>query len=248
MVCFVGESFYNYLGKVKNHQLHPKLMKDFEKKETVDPDWHRNTIGGLWDEIGKHQFNFLVKNGLEPEHYLLDIGCGSLRGGVHFIRYLSDGHYFGIDKNQKLLDAGRDIELQRYKLKSKKITLLKTDNFDFTSFNQKFEFAIAQSVFTHISLNSIIMCLAKIETVLLQGGKFFATFLENPKGKLNLEPIERHPYSGKKTYTYFDKDPFHYDFSTFQWVCQNTDLKVDYIGNWNHPAGPGSMMMLFTKL
>jgi len=218
-----------------------------EKKKKPEEEWHRKAVGGLWDEIGKHQFDFLVEQGLKPEHYLLDVGCGSLRGGRHFINYLEDGHYFGIDTNQKLLDAGRNIELKRYNLQSKKITVQHTDNFDFLSFNQKFEYAIAQSVFTHISLNSILMCLMKIDKVLVKGGKFFATFLENPSGKLNLQPIERHPYSGKKAFTFFDRDPFHYDFNTFEWACEGADLKVEYIGNWNHPAGPGQMMMLFTK-
>jgi len=64
--------------------------------------WWREEIGGLWEKIGELQFNFLVKNGLEPKHFLLDIGCGSLRGGIHFIRFLEECHYFGIDKNQEL--------------------------------------------------------------------------------------------------------------------------------------------------
>ena len=28
---------------------------------------------------------------------LIDIGCGALRGGVHFVRHLDPGHYFGMD-------------------------------------------------------------------------------------------------------------------------------------------------------
>jgi len=217
------------------------------KRENWEEDWHRKGVGGFWNEIGKHQFNFLVKQGLKPEHYLLDVGCGSLRAGVHFIRYLKEGHYFGIDKNQKLLDAGRDIEIKRYALQSKKFTLLQTDEFDFSSLNQKFDYAIAQSVFTHIRINSMIMCLLKIEKVLVKQGKFYATFGENPQGKFNLEPIECHPTTGEKIITYFDKDPFHYDFGTFQWICEGTNLKVEYLGSWGHPRGTDSKMMLFTK-
>ena len=47
-------------------------------KAQIDPAM---AIGGLWDEMGKHQFEFLQSKGLEPQHKLLDIGCGSLRGG-----------------------------------------------------------------------------------------------------------------------------------------------------------------------
>lgn len=43
---------------------------------------HRGAVGGMWDQIGKLQFEFMVKHGLKPEHKFLDIGCGSLRGGA----------------------------------------------------------------------------------------------------------------------------------------------------------------------
>ena len=54
-------------------------------------------IGGHWEALGKLQFDYLVANGLKPGHRLLDIGCGTLRGGRHFIRYLAPGGYTGID-------------------------------------------------------------------------------------------------------------------------------------------------------
>lgn len=39
----------------------------------------REKVGGLWEQLGSLQFEYLVRNGLEPHHFLLDIGCGSLR-------------------------------------------------------------------------------------------------------------------------------------------------------------------------
>ena len=59
---------------------------------------HRELVGGLWEELGVLQFEFLVKRGLKPHHRLLDVGCGALRGGVHFVRYLDPGCYHGIDR------------------------------------------------------------------------------------------------------------------------------------------------------
>jgi hypothetical protein len=46
---------------------------------------HRELIGGLGELMGDHQLQFLVDQGLKPEHRLLDIGCGSLRLGVKAI-------------------------------------------------------------------------------------------------------------------------------------------------------------------
>ena len=68
---------------------------------------HRQMVGGLWDEMGQLQFDFLVRQGLSPEHRLLDIACGCLRGGVHFVRYLQPGNYYGVDVNAPLLERGR---------------------------------------------------------------------------------------------------------------------------------------------
>lgn len=218
----------------------PFIKRPIEK--LINPNWHRNAVGGLWEEIGKLQFDFLVARGLKPEHYFLDVGCGSLRGGIHFIQYLERGHYFGIDKSKELLDAGRNIELKRCNLMVKNPTLVQMDNFDFQSLNQKFDYALAQSVFAHLPLSTIIRCIMNIEKVLVQEGQFYTTFFENPRGKFNLDPIV-HPHG---VTTHFDKDAFHYDFETFQWVCKGTKLKVEYIGNWNHPTN--QMMMVFTKI
>jgi hypothetical protein len=58
--------------------------------------WHRRRVGGMWEEIGRLQFDFLLSKGLQSRHFLLDIGCGSLRGGIHFIGFLDAGRYDGI--------------------------------------------------------------------------------------------------------------------------------------------------------
>src|SRR5260370_28821072 len=85
---------------------------DIEKiQNVVNAGHHREVVGGQWDEIGQLQFYFLKKNGLRADHSLLDIGCGCLRGGVHFIEYLEPDRYVGLDINQPLLDAVYDIEL-----------------------------------------------------------------------------------------------------------------------------------------
>ena len=85
----------------------------------VELGHHRRLIGDLWEEMGQKQLDFLIGEGLRPEHKLLDVGCGALRGGLHFIRYLDVGNYVGIDINQSLLDAGYEIELAQCGLKAR---------------------------------------------------------------------------------------------------------------------------------
>jgi len=207
------------------------------------PGWHKRAVGGMWEEMGKLQFEYMVSQGLQPEHYLLDVGCGSLRGGIHFVRYLETGHYSGIDSNARLLKAGRR-ELKKQTLDDRKPVLVQTDTFDFQVLHRSFDCALAVSVFTHISLNSITLCLMNMENVLKPGGRFYATFFENPQGKRNLRPLAQLG-SDRNRQTYFDRDPYHYDFATFEWICEGTTLTAQYIGDWNHPRS--QKMMLFVK-
>ncbi len=209
----------------------------------LDHDWHRRTIGNthLWDELGLVQLNFLKEQGLEPHHYLLDVGCGPLRAGVHFLRYLEPGHYYGIEKYADVLALAQEIELPRYGVADREPHLLANELFEFERFGRKFDYAIAQSVFTHLPVNSIIRCLMNADRALAEGGKFYATFWENPKGKFHLEDI-RQP--GNKL-THFDADSFHYDLATFEWICEGTGLTVEHLGQWGHPQK--QEMLVFTK-
>ena len=52
---------------------------------------HREYVGGMWESIGRLQFDFLINQGMKPESILLDIACGCLRLGVHAIPYLNKG-------------------------------------------------------------------------------------------------------------------------------------------------------------
>ena len=208
-----------------------------------DPEWHRRAIGYVeeWDVHGRRQLEYLQEQGLRPEHYFLDVGCGPLRGGVHFIDYLEHGHYYGIDENAGVLETARDVELKRYRVEDKNPTLKAMGDFDFPSLGQTFDYAWAQSVFTHLPLNKIIRCVMRMEQVLNTGGKFLFTFYENPDGKRNLEPIRQSP----QVVSHFDADSFHYDHATFAWIAEGTSLDVEYRGDWGNPRN--QKVAVFTK-
>ncbi|MET3698897.1 methyltransferase family protein [Bacillus oleivorans] len=219
---------------IKNH------YKDLILTESqIINNQHRDAVGGLWEEIGKLQFEFLVKNGLKPEHSLLDVGCGALRGGIHFINYLYTKNYYGIDINPFLMDAGIK-ELEKASLLEKKPYLLVNGDFQFDLFNQKFDFALAQSLFTHLPLNHIHRCLINISKVLKEGGKFYATFFET-ENKFALDGI----IQSNEIVTYLDSDPYHYHFSVFTYLIEGLPLTVQYIGDWKHPRN--QKMVCFSK-
>jgi SAM-dependent methyltransferase len=121
--------------------------------------FHRSFVGGLWEEIGRWQLEFLKEQGLAPHHLLLDAGCGALRGGIHLVPYLYDGHYYGFDINASLIEAGR-LELANTAI-TKTPHLLVDDGFNASRFGVRFDIILAQSLFTHLFANSIVRCLVE---------------------------------------------------------------------------------------
>ncbi len=183
---------------------------------------HRRYVGDLWDEIGWLQFDFLINNGLQPYHYLLDIACGSLRGGVHFIPYLDTGHYLGIDKESDLLRAGIEQELSPELCESKKPQFLVSNAFEFENFTVRPDYALAQSLFTHLPPPMISACFKKLRSVIQQNGVFYATFFETESPVSNPKIPHDH---GHFAYTRQEMENFG---TQNGWHAQ-------YIGNWNHP-------------
>lgn len=200
---------------------------------------HRNFVGGMWDVIGPLQFTFMKNVGLRPEHKLADVGCGSLRGGVHFIRYLNPGNYYGLDINQSLLD-GAAVEVSDAGLTDKAPKLLRADDFTVAQFGVKFDYAISVSLFTHLFLNHIVRCLTCVAIALKPGGKYFSTFFEAPRSPC-LETITHQPGG---IVTNYDSNPFHYSFAELEYAGRLAGLRCERIGDWGHPRA--QKMLCFT--
>ncbi len=204
-------------------------------EEAVRLGDHRGVIGGLWTEIGELQMSFLKANGLRPSDHLIDIGCGSLRGGVHFAAYLEPHHYWGIDSNLSLLDAAYALEVPAAGLGARlgRDSLVCNEEFDFGLFGREFDVAIAQSLFTHLSANRIRLCLCRLAAALKPGGRLFATYFEAPEDHPWDEPI-MHP-QGVLTYGF--KDPFHYRLSELKDLSDSLPWRLIWSGDWGHPRG-----------
>jgi len=207
-----------------------------EVTTAVEAGLHRELVGGLWDELGDFQLKLLTRYGLSSEHYLLDIGCGSLRGGIHFVRYLNSSHYFGSDLSPALLNAGYERELMPLGLDAKlpRSNLITDSQFKFHKFNQTFERALALSVFTHLPLNSLRICLENLSNVMQPGGIFHATFFELPEYKRTSSEFEHAPAG---IITHGDADPYHYRYSDLEFAARGLPWRVKYEGEVGHPRG-----------
>lgn len=218
-------------------------MVDYKEpftKEEIKEGLHRVRVGGKWDQLGKLQNRFMKSQGMQPHHYLLDVGCGALRAGRKFVRYLEPGHYYGIDINETLLDAGYRRELgPKMKEKLPRENLAAVDRFECDMFGVQFDYAIAQSVFTHVPLNHVRLALHQVAKVLKPGGVFYATIFEAPTD-LPLDgvlPVAHGLYQETNSFWYYASD--------MEWAASFGPWEYRYIGDWKHPRK--QQMVAFTR-
>ena len=131
-----------------------------------------------YDLIAAMTFNLLTTLGLRQHHSVLDIGCGSLRIGRLLIPYLNRGKYFGVEPNEWLVEEGIKRELGGALLEIKRPTFFFSDSPEtLTQAKISFDFALAQSIFSHCGLDLIKNWLSAISRSLLEDGALVATFL-----------------------------------------------------------------------
>jgi hypothetical protein len=94
----------------KNHQDFYAESVEFKLRKGRP---HRNLGSHLFDaEHGTSGKGFIKKLsalGLKPEDTCVDYGCGTLRLGIHVIKYLQPGAYWGMDISEFLLEEGRKL-------------------------------------------------------------------------------------------------------------------------------------------
>ena len=196
-------------------------LKDYARhtdlRVAADP---QEAAGGLWETLGRLQLDFLRSEGLGHTHRLLDIGCGTLRAGRHFIRYLEAGNYTGTELSARAFEAAREL-VEREGLAGKKPRLVHVadGNFRFEALAAApFDFLLAQSVFTHLMDTHIEQCFAHLHKVMHATSRFYFTFLPSHA-----------PYRSTP------KD-FHYPFQFFDELAHRHQLSlIDLSARYAHP-------------
>lgn len=126
-----------------------------------------------WKFKRDFQINFLLQQGLQPHQEFIDIGCGTLRGGIPIIDYLQPGKYTGIDSREEVIKEGYK-ELKDVRLEHKHPQLLTTTALDKVSLPRKYDMAWSFSVLIHMSNEELHKCMDFIARHLAKGGTFFA--------------------------------------------------------------------------
>lgn len=94
-----GRAIYDRIArKLREGRRHPTLGFHPDRG---DADWWQAGEGRFRKVV--HVFKIL------PKHRVIDYGCGTLRLGGHFIRFLDRGNYFGLDVSADLIGIGREL-------------------------------------------------------------------------------------------------------------------------------------------
>jgi SAM-dependent methyltransferase len=152
------------------------LMKEFSWFVTSNQAARRHSKVGplhLWQRKRQFQIKFLRQAGLQPDHFLLDVGCGTLRGGIPLIDYLQAGHYYGIESRPSVLDEAR-AELREANLEEKRPVLQVVTELGAVDLGVQFDVIWAYAVLIHMHDEVANECFALVQKHLADDGSFYA--------------------------------------------------------------------------
>lgn len=138
---------------------------------------YKQLLGGKrehWEMRGKAQLDFLRSQGLREDDVLADIGCGPIRAGEYFIRFLEAGNYIGIDYNGSFIEAARKLVVDKG-LEAKEPLLRHIQDFALPDRAADAGYAIAFSVLNHCNDAQRQSFFRNVGDGLAAGAKVFVT-------------------------------------------------------------------------
>ena len=127
-------------------------------------------VGGNYQAFGIMQRELLIQHGLRPDHYVVDVGCGSGRLGSALAQFLR-GSYLGIDVVPELLAYARKRCPAHWRFEV-------AEGLTIPSGTSQADFICFFSVFTHLLHEESYRYLQEAVRVLKPRGRIVFSFLE----------------------------------------------------------------------
>ncbi|KAK8508759.1 hypothetical protein V6N13_090733 [Hibiscus sabdariffa] len=125
---------------------------------------HHSNYGEPWAG-GRDVFEYLAESShLTANSRVLEIGCGTLRVGVHFIWYLKPEHFHCLERDELSLMAAFRYELPSQGLLHKRPLIVRGEDMDFTKFGSDvlYDLIYASAVFLHMPDNLVWVGLERL--------------------------------------------------------------------------------------
>ncbi|MBB5517216.1 class I SAM-dependent methyltransferase [Amphiplicatus metriothermophilus] len=178
--------------------------------------------------MGATQFALAISLGLQEEHRVLDVGCGSLRAGKYFIQYLLPDRYFGIEPNAHLWRTALEKEVGQDITKIKRPRFSAREDFQFDDSGVAFDCVLAQSIFSHTGFDQFEMALRVIRNQLKPDGQFLFTAIDEESSSYAKS------LSGEEKKGWAYPSCVRYRRETVLAACRQTGLVAETVG-WHHP-------------
>jgi ubiquinone/menaquinone biosynthesis C-methylase UbiE len=123
-------------------------------------------------------YNYLLEQGLQPEHVFLDVGCGACRTAQKVVPYLHAGNYYGLDRMPELIEYGLNEIFEESTVfdKSPKFSVNSEFNVDFV--DKPVDFIWCQSLMSHLDEHDIKKCLNSVKRVCHENTKVYFTYFQ----------------------------------------------------------------------
>lgn len=167
----------------------------------------------------------------------MDIGAGDLVLGERLAEIGEPAIYYVQDLSRPSLEAGL-ARLEEAGISTNRIVPLVSDQFDFSAVpDGSLDGAFSNSLFSHLTLNSIALCLRNLAPKMKTGAAYLSSMIVVPAAT---EP-ESYDWShlgtkGSAVVSYPTKDPYHYTAATVHLIGQLQDgFSVAQIHDYGHP-------------
>jgi SAM-dependent methyltransferase len=174
--------------------------------------------------------------GMKPHHTLLDLGCGTLRGGINLIPYLAQGHYTGLEPNSLYLRiADRLVQVEG--LRGYHPSLV---DYGGLREGQEFDFILTQSVLNHLNEDRIQPIVRMMSSLLKPNGIWISSVWFDS----NVDTIQGnslHPFRPDENLN------TRYNPNWFESILSEEDLTLKPITGITHPHSGFSLITICRK-
>ncbi len=131
----------------------------------------RNSVGGMFDQVGSIEVALCRHYGLQPDGFLIDVGCGSGRLAYPMSRYLH-GRYAGFDVVDELVAyARKTVNRSDWRFEA-------IDHIGIPEQDGSADMVCFFSVLTHLLHEQSFWYLEEAKRVVKPGGKIVSSFLQ----------------------------------------------------------------------
>jgi SAM-dependent methyltransferase len=190
----------------------------------------------VWQLKRDFQIAFLRAQGLASDDRFLDIGCGTLRGGIPVIEHLHAGRYTGLEVRAEVIaEAWRELEAAG--LEHKGPRLIQNSDFDALEIDHQVDVAWAFSVLFHMTDEIAESAISFVGRHLAPQGRCFANVClgEAPDGSWQGFPVVTRPLR------------FYEQLAETAGLTVTPLGRLDELGHPAHLPDAGQVMLAMTR-